>query len=200
MTPKPSEPDTPHRPHDPHRPTPPAGGPSRLEAPWRLAYIEAIGRSEQALASAKKKPTSGCFICDYWLAPEDDAPNHVVHRSSEGMIFLNRYPYASGHLLVALGESRARLLEYTDAQRAALWALVDVATGLMERVLEPHGINIGVNQGQAAGAGVPQHVHVHLVPRWNGDVNFMTTVGDVRVLPGALDAMAQRYRDVGGYT
>lgn len=197
MTPKPPQPDKPHRPHDPHKPTPAPGGPARLEAPWRLAYIEAIGRSEEALASAKKKPSSGCFIRDYWLAPEDDAANHVVARTAEGMVFLNRYPYASGHLLVALGESRARLLDYTQAQRAALWALVDTATGLMERVLEPHGINIGVNQGQAAGAGVPQHVHVHLVPRWNGDVNFMTTVGDVRVLPGALEAMARRYREAG---
>lgn len=182
----------PDKPHEPNR-----DGPSRLLAPWRLAYIEAIGKSEEVLAAARKKPGTGCFIRDYWLAPEDDEANHIVVRTSEGMIFLNAYPYASGHLLVALGESRARLLDYSDTQRAALWGLVDRATGLMERVLEPHGINIGVNQGQAAGAGVPQHVHVHLVPRWNGDVNFMTTVGDVRVLPGALDAMARRYREAG---
>jgi len=190
----PSKPENPHNPHNRTRP-----GPSRLEAPWRLAYIEAIGKveSEQAEAKAKReaKPGTGCFIRDYWLAPEDDVQNHVVLRTDAGMVFLNAYPYASGHLLVALGESRSRLMEYTPDERAALWALVDRATDLMERVLGPHGINIGVNQGQAAGAGVPQHLHVHLVPRWNGDVNFITTVGDVRVLPGALDAMAQRYRE-----
>lgn len=189
-------PPRPHNPHNPHNPS--RAGPSRLDAPWRLAYIEAIGkakeRDDRAKDGRESKPGSGCFIRDYWLTPEDDEANNVVHRAAQGMVFLNAYPYASGHLLVALGESRPRLLDYAPAQRAALWELVDLATALMERVLEPHGINIGVNQGQAAGAGVPGHVHVHLVPRWNGDVNFMTTVGDVRVLPGALGAMARRYR------
>ena len=190
-------PSSPQNPHDPHNPT--RTGPSRLDAPWRLAYIEAIGKVEDRDAKAKAKrestPSTGCFIRDYWLSPDDDATNHVVLRTDMGMIFLNAYPYASGHLLVALGESRSRLMDYTPDQRAALWEIVDRATALMERVLEPHGINIGINQGQAAGAGVPQHLHVHLVPRWNGDVNFITTVGDVRVLPGALDAMSQRYRE-----
>lgn len=190
-------PPSPDNPHDPH--SQPRTGPSRLDAPWRLAYIEAIGKVEAQDAKAKakreSKPSTGCFIRDYWLTPEDDEANHVVLRTDAGMVFLNAYPYASGHLLVALGESRSRLLDYTQAQRATLWALVDRATELMEHVLEPHGINIGVNQGQAAGAGVPQHLHVHLVPRWNGDVNFITTVGDIRVLPGALGAMAKRYRE-----
>ena len=190
-------PPSPDNPHSPQHP--PRTGPSRLDAPWRLAYIEAIGKAEEQDAKSKarreSKPSTGCFIRDYWLTPEDDEANHVVLRTDAGMIFLNAYPYASGHLLVALGESQSRLMDYTQSQRATLWALVDRATELMERVLEPHGINIGVNQGQAAGAGVPQHLHVHLVPRWNGDVNFITTVGDVRVLPGALDAMAKRYRE-----
>lgn len=182
-------PPKPDKPHNPNATTP-----ARLSAPWRLAYIEAIGKSEEALASARKKPSTGCFIRDYWLTPADDETNHVVLRTQDGIIFLNAYPYASGHLLVALGQSRPRILDYAETDRAALWALVDRATELMERVLEPHGINIGINQGQAAGAGVPQHVHVHLVPRWNADVNFMTTIADVRVLPGALDALARRYR------
>ncbi len=187
----PSKPDKPHN--------PPRSGPSRLDAPWRLQYIEAIGKVEEQQAQAKARrassPGTGCFIRDYWLTPKQDEANHVVLRTDEGMIFLNAYPYASGHLLVALGQSRSRLMDYTEPERSALWGLVDRATDLMERVLEPHGINIGVNQGQAAGAGVPQHLHVHLVPRWNGDVNFITTVGDMRVLPGALDAMAKRYRE-----
>src|SRR5262245_65250801 len=86
---------------------------------------------------------------------------------------LNAYPYANGHLLVALGEARPTLLDYTPEQRAALWRLVETATDLMQRALEPQGINFGINQGRAAGAGVPQHLHAHLVPRWGGDVNFM---------------------------
>ena len=140
---------------------------------------------------------AGSFIAAYWLTPQDDRKNHVVHRGAEGLIFLNRYPYAGGHLLVALGDPRPRILDYAPQQRAALWALVDTATDLMERALEPQGINIGVNQGRAAGAGVPQHVHVHLVPRWGGDVNFMAVVGGVRVISASLEKMAERYRRAG---
>ncbi len=112
------------------------------------------------------------------------------------MVMLNKYPYANGHLLVALGEARPRLVDYDASQRAALWSLVDLAADLMERTLHPQGINIGVNQGRAAGAGVPGHLHAHLVPRWNGDVNFITVVGQIRVIPAALEAMAERYRSV----
>ena len=111
------------------------------------------------------------------------------------MILLNAFPYANGHLLVALGESRQRLLDYSPAQRAALWRLTDLAVELCEFALSPQGVNVGVNQGEAAGAGVPEHLHVHVVPRWRGDTNFATTVSAVRVIPAALDAMAARYRD-----
>lgn len=117
-------------------------------------------------------------------------------RTPVGMVMLNKYPYANGHLLVALGEARPRLVDYDASQRAALWSLVDLAADLMERTLHPQGINIGVNQGRAAGAGVPGHLHAHLVPRWNGDVNFITVVGQIRVIPAALEAMAERYRSV----
>lgn len=186
----------PSNPHDPHRPTSTNDGPGadRLGAPWRLKYLEELDRVEKADAEKRNKPDTGCFIRDYWLTPEDDAQNHVIERTGQGMIFLNRYPYSNGHLLVALGESRTRLLDYSEAERAAMWKLVDRAMDLMERTLEPHGVNVGLNQGRAGGAGVPQHVHVHLVPRWGGDVNFMTTVGEVRVIPSSLDAMYERYR------
>lgn len=112
------------------------------------------------------------------------------------MVMLNKYPYANGHLLVALGEARPRLVDYDAGLRAALWSMVDLAAELMERTLRPQGINIGVNQGRAAGAGVPGHLHAHLVPRWHGDVNFITVVGQIRVIPAALEAMLERYRAV----
>lgn len=136
---------------------------------------------------------SGSFLLDYWNTPQDDGTNHVIERTAHGMILLNKYPYANGHLLVALGDARPTLLDYDAAQREQLWKLVERATDLLQRTLEPQGINIGINQGRAAGAGVPQHLHVHLVPRWGGDVNFMTTVGQVRVLPGSNDAMWKRF-------
>lgn len=159
-----------------------------LWAPWRLSYLE-------ALPAEGAPPDPGvCFLADYWAHPQRDAANHVVERTGEGMILLNRYPYANGHLLVALGEGRPALLDYTPQQRATLWRLVDRAAELMQRTLEPQGINIGINQGRAAGAGVPGHLHAHLVPRWGGDVNFMSAVGGVRVIGASLEQMHERYR------
>ena len=183
-----------------------------LQAPWRLEYLERLDAKEKV--TGPPTPSSGSFLRDYWLAPnarpdagpdagshaahivDADARNHVLVRAPDGLILLNGFPYANGHLLVALGEPRPRLLDYDPAQRAALWRLVEIATDLMERTLEPQGINTGINQGRAAGAGVPQHLHVHLVPRWGGDVNFMAVVGQVRVIPSSLEAMARRYRAV----
>jgi ATP adenylyltransferase len=177
------------------RPRPPPQDPSgtpAIHAPWRADYLDAIGDAEKS--SGPPADSTGSFIRAYWLAPQDDLRNHVIRRTAEGLIFLNRFPYAGGHLLVALGEPRPRILDYSPAQRAALWSLVDTAADLIERALEPQGINIGVNQGRAAGAGVPQHIHIHLVPRWGGDVNFMAVVGGVRVISAGLDRMAERYR------
>jgi ATP adenylyltransferase len=171
--------------------TPSPHAPQNLHAPWRLDYLESMGANEKK--SGPPQTGSGSFLLDYWLAPHDDAANHVIERSSHGLILLNKYPYANGHLLVALGDARPTLLDYDAPQRAHLWHLVERATDLMQRTLEPQGINIGINQGRAAGAGVPQHLHVHLVPRWGGDVNFMTTVGQIRVLPGSNDAMWKRF-------
>ncbi len=172
----------------PADPMDPSVSQANLHAPWRLAYLESLtGRKPPAATS------TGCFLRDYWLDPGSDSVNHVVLREHGGMILLNRYPYANGHLLVALAESRPTLLDYTPDQRAALWRLTDLAAALMTETLEPQGINIGVNQGRAAGAGVPEHLHVHLVPRWGGDTNFITVVGQVRIIPSSLEEMWRRY-------
>ena len=186
-------------------------GPAALQAPWRLQYLESIDAKDKAPPSAGSPAgqapapspapsqasvpaSTGSFLRDYWLVPQNDLQNHVIVRTGEGLILLNAYPYANGHLLVVLGEARPTLLDYDPSQRAALWKLTELATDLLQRTLEPQGINLGINQGRAAGAGVPQHLHVHLVPRWNGDVNFITTVGQIRVIPSSLDAMAARFR------
>ncbi|MGD9693006.1 MAG: HIT family protein [Phycisphaerales bacterium] len=185
------------------------GSPRVLYAPWRERYLRAMADSEKPSSTSPDAPpqnlpgSSGCFLRDYWLTPEHDEQNLVVLRKTDdqagpscgGLVMLNLYPYANGHLLVSLGESRPRILDYSQAQRAALWALVEDALAIMDRALAPQGINVGVNEGRAAGAGVPQHVHVHLVPRWLGDVNFMTVVGAVRVNPSAPIDMAKRYRE-----
>lgn len=167
-------------------------GPDGLHAPWRLRYLESLGKDHDPT----KNPSGASFLSAYWAHPEQDEANHVIARTSRGMILLNAYPYANGHLLIALGEPRARLLEYDPADRAHFWMLVELAFDLAERTLECQGVNMGINQGRAAGAGVPGHLHAHVVPRWAGDTNFITTVGQVRVVPQALDDMARRYRTV----
>jgi ATP adenylyltransferase len=170
---------------------------SNLWAPWRMAYLQDLTRRRDELASGlAAKPAAGSFLEEYWRACDSDALNHVVYRNHNGIVLLNRFPYANGHLLVCLGEARPRLLDYPPEQRASFWRLVDLAIDLMERTLNPQGINIGINQGEAAGAGVPGHFHAHLVPRWNGDTNFMAAVGAIRVIPDSLEKMADAYRRV----
>lgn len=178
-------------PNPPHPAPEGSENPPSIWAPWRLDYLESL--DEQG-PPPRPGSATGCFLSDYWLTPDQDEANHVIVRTGEGMILLNAYPYANGHLLVALGDGRPTLLDYEPAQRAALWGLVETAADLMQRTLEPQGINLGINQGRAAGAGVPGHLHAHLVPRWSGDVNFITAVGQIRVIPSALEQMADRYR------
>ncbi len=183
-------------------------GPPALHAPWRTSYMELLARAGDSAGTseapgvqkqAAKKET--CFLRGYWLSPEADEANRVIVRTGNaetgrgGMILLNAYPYSNGHLLVVLGTGRMRLMEYTPEERSELWSLVDLAVELCERTLMPQGVNVGVNQGDAAGAGVPEHLHVHVVPRWHGDTNFITAVGQVRVIPCAIDDMWRRYRD-----
>jgi len=162
-----------------------------------MAYIESLSEGEESSGNADAKNAnsggSGSFLLDYWNAPASDALNHVIERTDDGMILLNRYPYSNGHLLIALGDARPTLLDYEPEQRAALWSLVDLATGLVQRALEPQGLNIGINQGKAGGAGVPSHLHVHVIPRWGGDTNFISSVGGIRVIPAALEAMYEHY-------
>lgn len=148
-------------------PRPDANSPASLQAPWRLEYLESLG--------AKESGAGGSFLRAYYTNPSRDVENHVIARTADtvvdgvsrrdgGLILLNAFPYANGHLLVALGEARATLLDYDEAQRGALWRLVERAVDLMRRTLQPQGLNIGINEGRAAGAGVPDHLHVHLVP------------------------------------
>lgn len=163
-----------------------------------MTYLRDLERRESAARGASPegasppKPTN--FLAEYWAHPERDEASLVVFRNADGIILLNRYPYVNGHLLVALGRPMPRLNEYPPEERAALWQLVDIAVDLVERTLEPQGVNVGVNQGRAAGAGLPEHIHAHVLPRWNGDTNFMATVGQVRIIPDALESMWAAYR------
>lgn len=151
-----------------------------LWAPWRMQYIRQIPMEEPT-------NTTGSFLADYWLDAEHDREHLVLYRSKLSMMLLNRYPYTNGHLLVAPGECLADLAALSIEQRADLMEVTTLAQRLLQATLNPQGINIGINLGRCAGAGVPGHLHVHVVPRWAGDVNFMTVVGQVRIVPQALE-------------
>ncbi len=155
-----------------------------------MSYLRELESREADLrTSGVSAPTN--FLRAAWEDASNDLAHHVVFRNSHGLIMLNRYPYANGHVLIALGDPRPTLMDYSTEQRAQLWALVDIAVGLVERAFRPQGVNVGLNQGRAAGAGLPEHLHVHVVPRWGGDTNFMATVGEVRVVPDSLEKSLQ---------
>jgi ATP adenylyltransferase len=163
--------------------------PENLWAPWRMAYIkqlEAPGPSP--VPNSNSAPA--CFLCEA-AATEPGTPDAarrlVVHRDPRGLILLNRYPYTSGHLLVTVSAHAANLSDLTPEQRAGLMELTVLGEQLLRLAVNPQGLNVGINLGRCAGAGLPGHLHVHLVPRWNGDTNFMQAVGNVRVIPQALE-------------
>jgi ATP adenylyltransferase len=156
----------------------------KLWAPWRLSYI----------TRPKDQPTTAgdeCFICRAVAGggAEHDRANLVVHRTELSVAMLNLYPYNNGHLIVSPQAHKARLDELTDAETLDLQLTIRKLTGAIEKRMKPDGFNVGLNLGRAAGAGVPGHMHWHIVPRWFGDSNFMTTVSDVRVLSQSLEAL-----------
>jgi len=162
-----------------------------LWAPWRYEYLRNLKSDLEHIEASSSSDSN--FILHYWNTPTQDQEHFVVYRNKYGIVFLNRYPYANGHLLVALGTPQPTLLSYQPDQRRELWELVETASALMQDRLCPQGTNIGINEGKAGGAGIPQHLHAHIVPRWNGDTNFMAAVGEIRVIPSSLKEMWDLY-------
>ena len=161
-----------------------------LWAGWRSAYVasvsDAFGPPEGAAPTRAQATTADeCLFCRLLAAQAGDE-HYVVFRGPSAAVILNAYPYASGHLLVLPIRHLRQLSELTEAESAELWRTVRAATVALQRAYDPDGLNLGANLGRAAGAGLPDHLHLHAVPRWVGDTNFMTTVASVRVLPEAL--------------
>jgi ATP adenylyltransferase len=154
----------------------------RLWTPWRLAYVTEAGRGGAA----------GCIFCDA-VARGVDEPLTVA-RGARAFVVLNKFPYNNGHLMIVPDRHVGRLADLDAGERDELMALTQQAEIALTRLYRPHGFNIGVNLGKAAGAGVLDHLHVHVVPRWNGDTNFMSVVGETRVLPEELPVTAERLR------
>jgi ATP adenylyltransferase len=146
-----------------------------LWAPWRSRYMQA------------KATNADCIFCVAARNPKDDEKTLVVHRGTHCFVILNRYPYTSGHLMIVPYEHVAKLEAATQESTAELMMLARQAEQVLESIYKPDGLNLGMNLGIAAGAGIEQHLHLHVLPRWSGDANFMTTVGNSRIIPEALE-------------
>jgi ATP adenylyltransferase len=146
-----------------------------LHAPWRTEYVE-------------RPMPAGCFFCQVGEASsEDDRANLVIARTPVALVLLNRFPYNTGHLMVAPRRHLANLAELDDELLLPVMSEVRTSLQVLERTFSPEGFNVGANIGRAAGAGVPDHVHIHVVPRWNADTNFMPVLSEVKVVNQHLE-------------
>ncbi len=152
----------------------------QIWAPWRIQYIQ------------MKKP-EGCILCE---KPEQnkDALNYILYQGGKNFIILNTYPYNPGHLMVAPYRHVANLEELTEEERREHFEMVSRSIKVLRQAFNPGGFNVGINIGKAAGAGIDDHFHTHIVPRWQGDTNFMPVLSDVRVVPEALAETYQKLR------
>ncbi len=155
----------------------------RLWRPWRMAYIK--GQERHAT----------CFLCDAAAAPgSKDEENLVVGRGDLAFVILNLYPYNTGHLMVAPYRHVGELDDLTHSELDEVWSWTRRSVSAHREASQPEGFNIGINLGTVAGAGVPGHFHLHVVPRWGGDTNFMPVVGETKVLPELLSETYARLR------
>ncbi|UCG48970.1 MAG: HIT domain-containing protein [Phycisphaerales bacterium] len=155
-----------------------------LWAPWRLEYVQGLDQG------------GGCFICENRERPEDDEKNLVLWRTALSLVILNRFPYNNGHLLIAPARHIAGLEEASEEELAELIKLVRESQEALVRAIKPHGFNVGMNFGRCAGAGLPGHLHVHVVPRWSGDTNFMSVCSDTAVISQGLAELLGKLRQV----
>jgi ATP adenylyltransferase len=151
-------------------------------APWRIKFIQ---RTERV---------HGCIFCSA-LKKADGIDNLIINRGVRIFVILNRYPYTSGHVMIVPNDHHATYADLDRETRSDLMEGINTATKVIGEVYCADGFNVGANLGSAAGAGVTGHVHFHVVPRWGGDANYMTTVGGTRVIPEALDETYQRLRE-----
>jgi len=153
----------------------------RLWTPWRYRYVSTAG------------PGNPCIFCEK-AASSDDRGNYIVLRAERNFVILNLYPYTSGHLMIAPYEHVATLVEAHPETLAEMMRLTVRAEKALRNLYDPDGLNLGMNLGEAAGAGVAGHIHMHVLPRWTGDGSFMMTVAETRVLPETLDVTYERLK------
>lgn len=164
-----------------------------LWAPWRMEYIRSLIEDQKE---------SGCFLCRYDRERHRDRENHVIWRGQSAYVVMNRFPYTNGHLLIAHIRHKGALTDLDEQELLEMTRMTRDAVAMLGSVVKAQGFNIGFNVGLCAGAGLPDHLHVHVVPRWSGDTNFMSVVGDIRVVPDSLDVLygeLAEYADKAGW-
>ncbi len=155
-----------------------------LWAPWRIKYIQGLAQ------------TDGCFLCDYLNTPEKDKANHVLWRTAHAFVVFNKFPYNNGHLLIVPNRHIADFVNASDDELLDLMRLVRDSQRLLSLAISPHGFNVGMNFGRCAGAGLPDHVHIHVVPRWDGDTNYMHVCSDTDVISQGLTELYDKLVDI----
>ncbi len=153
---------------------------TNLWAPWRMEFIRSL---------ADDGGDAGCFLCQYWSTPGSDEEHRVLWRGDRAFVCMNRFPYTNGHLLVASDEHVPTITRLSPECLHEMTSMLRDSVALLEKTLGSDGYNVGFNIGHCAGAGLPGHLHAHIVPRWTGDTNFMAVLGGTRMVPDSLDAM-----------
>lgn len=162
-----------------------------LWAPWRIGYIQGLSKDPAAAKDANE-----CFICRYLRRPEDDDENLVLWRTDRNIVILNRFPYNNGHLLIAPVRHICDFSDAADDELLEMTKLIRESQKALSLAIRPHGFNVGMNFGRCAGAGLPGHVHIHVVPRWDGDTNFMAVCSGIDVISQSLTDLLTTLRRI----
>ena len=162
-----------------------------LWAPWRIRYVQGLDKEP---LSAKNK--SSCFICHNFEHPQDDDKNLVLWRTEKNIVILNRYPYNNGHLLIAPVRHIPDINDADDIEMLEMIKLIRESQKALSQAIKPHGFNVGMNFGRCAGAGLPGHLHIHVVPRWDGDTNFMAVCSDTDVISQSLTDLLELLKKI----
>ncbi len=161
----------------------------RLWSPWRSKYIESFANEKQ-----KGEKDAECLFCDMRQSRENDKKNLVVYRGETAFVVLNLYPYNSGHLMIVPNTHTNELKGLNTEESSEMMALVKHSINILTETFHPHGFNLGMNIGRVSGAGIDCHIHFHIVPRWNGDTNFMPVLAETRVISESLEDTYEKVR------
>lgn len=157
-------------------------GPEILWAPWRIEYIENTSKNE------------GCIFCEK-SSESNDRKNLIVHRGEMGFVIMNKYPYNNGHLMVVPNQHTSEMDSLSCEEKIELFNFLQASQNVLKEVMKPQGFNIGMNLGRLAGAGIVDHLHFHIVPRWGGDTNFMPIVGHTKVISEGLEQTWEKLKE-----